>query len=69
MPNDTSIKERVEKIIMFTSDNESIKGKESLRIFHSALGGEIVNIPGYGHYLMSDMGTEEFQELIDVILN
>ena len=53
---------------MFTSDNEEEDGKESLNIFHRALGGEIIELRGRGHYTMGDMETIEFPELLEVIL-
>lgn len=68
-PIDETIKDRVKEIIMFTADDEEDDGKESLKIFHSALGGKIIELKGYGHYTMGDMGTEEFPELIKEVLN
>jgi hypothetical protein len=53
---------------MFTSDTEKEDGKKSLAIYHTALGGGIVHLPGKGHYLISDMGTHEFPELLDKIV-
>lgn len=67
-PIDESIKERVGEIVMFTADDEEEEGKESVKIFHEALGGKIIELKGHGHYTMGDMGTEEFPELIEVIL-
>lgn len=67
-PIDASVKDRVEKIIMFTADDEEVDGKESLRIFHDALDGEIIELKNHGHYLMSDMGTDEFPELLQAAL-
>lgn len=67
-PIDSTIKERVDKIIMFTSNNEEASGKESLKIFHQALGGEIINLNNHRHYCLDDMGTEEFPELLEKIL-
>lgn len=67
-PIDEAIKTRVKEIVMFTSDNEEEDGKKSLRIFHDALGGEIVDLKNHGHYCIGDMGTEEFPEVLDVIL-
>lgn len=67
-PIDETIRERVKEIVMFTADNEEEDGKKSLKIFHDALGGEVINLPGHGHYCLSDMGIEEFPELIEVIL-
>ena len=63
-PIDETIKERVKEIVMFTADDEEDDGKESLKIFHKSLGGEVIELKGRGHY----MGTEEFPELIEVIL-
>jgi hypothetical protein len=53
---------------MFTADDEEDDGKKSLQIFHRALGGRIIELKGRGHYIMSDMGTEEFPELIEEVL-
>jgi len=63
-PIDETIKERVKEIVMFTADDKEEDGKESLKIFHKSLGGEVIELKGRGHY----MGTEEFPELIEVIL-
>ena len=68
-PIDGTIPSRVGRIVFFTADNEEREGKESLEIFHSALGGIIVNLSGRGHYVMDDMGTEKFPELIDEVIN
>lgn len=61
---DETIKDRVNEIIIFTSNDEEDEGKESVKIFHEALGGEIVDLPNHGHYTLGDMGTEEFPELL-----
>lgn len=65
---DETIKSRVAKIIMFTADNEEYGGKESLEIFRQALGGEVIELKGHGHYTMEDMGTEKLPELLQIIL-
>jgi predicted alpha/beta hydrolase family esterase len=67
-PIDETIKERVEEIVMFTADDEEDDGKESVKIFHKSLGGEIIELKERGHYCLGDMGTEEFPELIEVVL-
>ena len=67
-PIDESIKSRVNEIMMFTADDEEDEGKESLKIFHQALGGAVIELKGYGHYTLGDMGTEEFPELLEKIL-
>ncbi|MDO8529761.1 MAG: alpha/beta hydrolase [bacterium] len=64
---DRTIQDRVGKIIMFTSDDEEEDGKKSLEIFHQALGGKIIELEKHGHYTMSDVGTTEFPELLEVI--
>ncbi len=64
---DGSIKSRVDKILMFTSYNEASAGKESLKIFHKALGGEIIELEKHGHFTCKDMGTEKFPELLNIV--
>ncbi len=66
-PIDKTIASRVEEIIMFTADNEEEDGKKSVRIFHEALGGKIIELKGKGHYTFGDMKTEEFPELLKEI--
>jgi uncharacterized protein len=68
-PIDETIKSRVGKIVMFTADNEEDMGKMSLKIFHDALGGKIINLKSHGHYTMEDMKTEEFPELLNEVVN
>ena len=65
---DEAIQSRVGEIIMFTSDDESEIGKKSLEIFRAALGGKIINLPNHGHYTLGDMGTTEFPELLERIV-
>lgn len=65
---DKEIKSRVREIVMFTSDNEEEDGKKSLKIFHDALGGKIVNLKSKGHYTFGDMGTEKFPDLLEEIM-
>ena len=65
---DETMKERAKEIVMFTADDEEEDGKKSLKIFHEALDGEIIELKGRGHYTLNDMRTEEFPELIEVIL-
>lgn len=67
-PIDETIKSRVKEIVMFTSDNEEEDGKKSLKIFHEALGGEVIELTGRGHYVLDEMGREELPELLDAIL-
>ncbi len=66
---DETIKSRVNNIVMFTADNEAENGKKSLKMFHDALGGTIIELKGRGHYAGDDeVRTEEFPELLKIIL-
>ena len=67
-PIDATIASRVGKTFIFTSDNEKEDGKLSAYMFHEVFGGEVIELPGRGHYTLGDMGTEEFPELIDAIM-
>lgn len=64
---DGGVRELADEIVLFTSDNESEAGRRSLEVFHSALDGEVIELPGRGHYDPDDMGPE-FPELLEVIL-
>jgi predicted alpha/beta hydrolase family esterase len=65
---DGGIKKRVKKIVIFTSNNEEKDGKKSAKIFHDALGGELIELKNKGHYTLGDMKTEKFPELLEAIL-
>ena len=65
---DKTIKSRVKEIVMFTADDEDNDGKKSLKIFHEALGGKVIELKGRGHYTLGDMGTKEFPELLEELL-
>ena len=54
---------------MFTADDEEEDGKKSLKIYNEDLGGRIIELKEHGHYTLGDMGTEEFPELIEEIIN
>lgn len=60
---DSTIKDRVREIIIFTADDEKEDGKQSVKIFQTALSGEIIELAGRGHYCF-----EEFPELLKQIL-
>jgi predicted alpha/beta hydrolase family esterase len=68
-PIDETIKSRIDEIIMFTSNNEAEDGKKGLIMYHDSLGGKIINLENHGHYLLQHMGTEEFPELLEEIIN
>lgn len=67
-PIDESISSRVGQIIIFTSNDEEEDGKTSAKIFHEALGGQLIELKNHGHYCLDDMGTEEFPELLRAVL-
>jgi|SRR3989344_6005006 len=66
---DKTIKERVNKIVMFTSDDDEEDGKKSLKIYNKDLDGKVIELKGHGHFTLGDMKTEEFPELIEEIIN
>ena len=65
---DTTIKDRVDKTIIFTANNEDDDGKKSLKLFNDSLDGDIIELNGRGHYCLEDMGTDEFPELLEEII-
>ncbi len=67
-PIDGTIASRVNTIVMFTADNEEKAGKESLKMFHDALGGKVIELKGRGHYTEEDMGTDQFPELLEEVV-
>ncbi len=64
---DVTIKERVNKVVIFTSDDEKDDGKKSAKIFGEALEGEIIELKQHGHYTQGGMGTIEFPELLECL--
>jgi len=68
-PIDETIKSRIGKIVIFTSDDEYKDGKKSVQIIHNIIGGEIIELKNHGHYTLDDMVTEEFPELLEMILD
>jgi predicted alpha/beta hydrolase family esterase len=67
-PIDETIKNRVGRVVMFTSNTEEEDGKKSLKLFNDVLGGKIVGLDNHGHYTMNDIGTDEFPELVKEVL-
>jgi hypothetical protein len=66
---DSGIKDRIDEIIIFTSNDEEEDGKESVKIFHNVLGGEVIELKNKGHYTFGNMQTEEFPELLEAVFN
>jgi hypothetical protein len=67
-PIDETIKDRVDEIVMFTADDEDPDGKTSLKIYHEALGGKVIELSSHGHFTEGDMGTTEFPELFEEVI-
>lgn len=66
---DPSIKNRVEEIIIFTSNDEEEEGKMSVKMYYDAIGGQIINLKDHGHYTTKYMGTIEFPEILQKIIS
>jgi len=62
------VKNLVKEIIIFVSNDDNKGILKSVDIFSKNLGGKVINLKGYGHYTMGDMGTTEFPELIKEII-
>lgn len=62
------VKANVGEIVIFTSDDEVPEGKESVVLYQEALGGRIISLPNHGHYILEDMGTAAFPELVAEVL-
>ena len=63
-----ALKSNIEEIVYFTADDEESDGKKSLEIYYNALDGKIIELLGHGHYTQEDMGTSEFLELLNEIV-
>ena len=53
---------------MFTSNNEEDEWKESLIIFHKSIGWKIIELKDKWHFTLFSMWTQDFPELLEVIL-
>ncbi|MFA5952990.1 MAG: class I tRNA ligase family protein [Candidatus Pacearchaeota archaeon] len=65
---DNEIKNRINEIIIFTSNDEEKDGKNSVKIFYDSLGGKKIELKNHGHFTLEDMKTEEFPELLNEII-
>ena len=66
---DSTIKDRVEHRIIFTSNTEDRDGKQSADIINAKLDCEVISLKNHGHYVTSEMGGDEFPELVDCIFS
>lgn len=66
---DPSLSERTAGITLFVSQDDGphiIKSAETLH--HNIQETNLVEMNGYGHFTRKDMGTREFPELLDVLI-
>jgi len=62
------IKNNVGEIIIFVSDDESAGIRKSVKLYEKELDARVIELKEHGHYILEDMGTEEFPELIGEVL-
>jgi len=62
------VKERAGEIMIFTSPEEPPHRQENVALYRELLGAKVISLPGKGHYVYKDLGTNEFPELLEVIL-
>jgi len=66
---DPSLTERVNKLVVFTSDNDSKKAQMSVKMITDALPTtEVKLFSGFGHFIPEHMGKSTFEELVEEIL-
>lgn len=66
---DPSISQRINKIIIFNSDDDNEDIHDSVKIIEETIKtAEIKQFHNYGHFTLKQMGTPEFPELINAIL-
>jgi uncharacterized protein len=58
----------VGRIIIFSSDNDMEGIKEAVEIYSKELNVKPIELKNKGHFLIQEMGTEEFPELLDEII-
>jgi excinuclease UvrABC helicase subunit UvrB/predicted alpha/beta hydrolase family esterase len=66
---DSSIKDRVDEVVVFVSDNEEEERRMSAWVYADKLGGRLIELKGMGHFIEKHMGTREFPELLEEILS
>lgn len=67
---DAQLAERINEIIIFTSDNDSENINQSVEILMTKIPKiKLIKMPGYGHFIPDHMGTDKFPQLVDAILS
>lgn len=64
---DESIKNRVDEIIVFYSNNDKPERLESAKLYSKKLSAKLIELKGRGHFIEKHMGTDEFPELLEEI--
>jgi len=62
------IKENISEIVIFVSNDESPGIKQSVKLYSDEFGVEPTELKNRGHFTEEDMGTKEFPELLDEIV-
>ncbi len=66
---DYSFKNNIsEGVIIFTSDNEEKIGKDTAKMWTDKLDAKLIELKDHGHYTEGEMGTTEFPELLEEVL-
>ena len=66
---DPKIKNLVDEIIIFVSDNERDTIKKAVKIYSKEFNINPIELKGKGHFLIQHMKTEEFPELFEAIVD
>ena len=64
----SDIQKQVDEIVVFTSNTEEEDGHISLGMLQDRLSCKVVSLDNHGHYITQDMGTDEFPELLKLLI-
>jgi len=62
------LKNLVEEIILFYSNNDEEDILESIKNYHEVIGGKLIELKDKGHFIGKEMETEGFPELLEEVL-
>jgi predicted alpha/beta hydrolase family esterase len=63
-----NIKDNVGDIVIFVSEDDSRGIREAVNIFSNKLNVKPIWLKNKGHFIFTEMGTEEFPELLEEVL-
>jgi hypothetical protein len=66
---DLKLKKYFDEMIIFYSEDDMDCIVHDAKFIHSKLGGKLIKFQNRGHFNLEDMGTNEFPELLEEILN